>query len=176
MWRSLLALSLFGLAACGGAQTPATLGYIDLELAMRQSADGQAAQGRLRSEFEARQRELDQRTAQLRQVRERLEQGAGPIAQAQGQAQSCEAMIAYVQQLHQLQRDYEVYQQQLQLHEQTAVQEIVQRMRRVAERLADEHGVVVVLDSEAYVAPGSRRVDLTQELIERYNAEYGNAH
>lgn len=174
MRRLLLAFSLVGLAACGGAQTPATLGYVDLEVAMRRTSHGQAAQGRLRQEFEARQRELDQRSAQLQQVRAQLEQGGGPIAQAQGQTTTCPQMMAYVQQLHQLQRDYEVYQQQLQVHEQTAVRELVQRMRRVAERIADEREMVIVFDSESYVAPGARRVDLTEELIERYDAAYGS--
>ena len=184
---ALLFGSVLSLAACGASGVPASgvpasgvpasglpaaVGEIDMGTAVQQTLAGQAARVRVMRSFAARQRELDERHRALAEMRTRLDARGGPMAQAVGSTPTYAEVIAYAEELQALQRDHATYQQQLQREERALAGELVGRLRRIADRLAAERGVIVVFDVDGYAAPGVRRLDLTNELIERYDAEY----
>lgn len=162
------------LAACGAAPQPASLGVLDMELALRQTADGQAEMARLAREFQVRQADLDARASQLQAAQAELEQQSqGPIGRNVGPgAGQCEAAMQWVTARDALTRDFQVYQQELTASEAQATERIADRLRSIAQRIADDRGLVIVFANDAYVAPGIRRVDLTDEAVREYDRLY----
>jgi Skp family chaperone for outer membrane proteins len=156
--------------ACGAVQPTAEIGIVDLERAITSTRQGQAARDRLRLDFEVRQRDLDERSSRLRAAGVDLEGGGGPIRQNLGH--SCDELMSWVNQRDALQRDFRIYQEELQNTEQAATQSLLTRLRSITEQLADERGITIVFDREGYAAPAVRRIDLTDEVVRRYDAQY----
>jgi Skp family chaperone for outer membrane proteins len=167
------ALSLL-LAACGAAPQPASLGVVDMELALRQTAEGQAEMTRLQRDFQVRQADLDARSAQLAAAQQQIEGASGPIGRSVAEANGgrCDTVVQWVNARDLLNRDFQVYRQELATSEAQAADRIAQRMRSIAQRIADERGLVIVFADDAYVAPGVRRVDLTEEMVREYDRLY----
>jgi outer membrane protein len=161
--RSAAIVAFALLVGCGGATTSPVVAVIDMQRALRECNDGQLAMTHLRSLFEIRQRELDQRQGYLVAMRQQIDaqRGAGTDTTA--------AEAQYQQELARLQGDFSTFQAELQRGEQEATADILQRMQTVLTELAAERGVDVVIDRQYAPMVGTRVVDLTDEVVRAYN-------
>jgi outer membrane protein len=144
------------------------LGYVDIQHAIRSVDDGREAMQRLEQELTRRQSQLNERERELRSLTEELDRD---LVMLDGDARR-ERLMAYQQQVEEYQRLYMSQQQELYELEQGATREIVERMLRIVAELARERGLTMVFEkTRSALVWAADGLDLTEELIRRYEAE-----
>ena len=145
------------------------VGYINIERAIQSVEDGQQAIQELQEQLESRQSALDSTSEELRELTEQLEQELVVL----GTTEREERLGAYQQRVLAYQEQYLANQQELLELEQEAMREIVERMVAVVEEIATERGLSMVLErTRSNVVWAAEEVDLTDELIRRYEERY----
>jgi outer membrane protein len=159
----------------GVALTPATsvaavpqvrkVALVDMQRVLNETKQGKKARGKLEKSSEAKSKKLEAKRKKLESEMAKLEGKSG-------------AELAQLQE--KLQRDYmELQQMYMQLQQDLAVQEnelleqIYKNSQTIVNGLAKEYGVDLVLirdDSTVLYADSS--MDVTAELVKRYDAKY----
>jgi outer membrane protein len=158
-------------APAAGAATSGKTGVINIRQAIASTGEGKQASAELQSQFAARQTELEGLNKQINDVRQRLETGAGKLAQDEAtrlQRQG-EAMA------RQLQRKQDEYQEDVNAAQADVFDRIGRKMVDVLDRYARENGIVVVLDSSAQNTPVlfvSPNIDITQDIVRLFDNAY----
>lgn len=161
------------LAVILGAQQTAAhaddvkLGYVDMQRALLEVEDGRRARDELKKALEKKQKELDEKQQELMKAGEDLKKKRTLLpeetrVQKEGELQEG---LAKLQQA--LMRN----QQELQQKEQEVLAPIVERMQRIVGQIAQSEDLTLVLDrNQAGIIFGKPHLDLTNEVIRRYNA------
>jgi outer membrane protein len=163
-----LLAALLPLAPVARADTK--VAFIDLQRAISEVADGRQARAKLKKEFDQRQKQLDDRQEELKRLQSDL--------QAKGDAMSDDArhkaQSEMDQKLMDVSRLYAQLQKELQQKEHDAMKGILSKMSNLTRSIAEAEGVSMVFektDSGLFYAQPS--LDLTNELIRRYNSSGG---
>lgn len=160
-----LVLGVTALSTPAFAQGP-KIGYVDLQRALGQVADGKAAKKRLKKDFDAKQKSLTAKQEQVKQLKESLESGAAMMTEdaKRQKAMQLQQGMAELQQLYvEMQRD-------LAQKEGKATQKIFKKMEKILNKIAKEKGYDLILEkSESSVLYANDSMDLTSELIKRYD-------
>jgi outer membrane protein len=151
------------LGACGGAPPSQVVGIVDMQRALRECNDGQLAMTHLRSLFEMRQRDLDQRQGYLVAMRQQID------AQHAAGTDTTGLEAQYQQELARLQGDFQTFQAELERGEQEATADIVQRLEGVLMTLSEQRGIDLVIDRQYAPIVRGRVVDLTDEVVRAYD-------
>jgi outer membrane protein len=174
---ALVAASVTG-AASGRAQsapaasssTTTKVGVLNVRQAIVTTAEGKQASSELQGQFASRQTELENLNKQINDIRQRLQANEGKLSpeEAQRLQRQGEAMAK------QLQRKQEDYQEDVNAAQQEVIDRIGRKMMDVLDRYARESGLTAVFDSSAQGAPiyFANGVDVTQEIIKRYDQAY----
>lgn len=174
MRLSLLAGIGFSLAASSVAfaQEVPKLGYVDMQRAIDETEDGRKARASLKKIFDQKQKELDEQQEDLRKSKEDLDKkrsllGADVVRQKEQELAG---------KLEKVQQSYMRHQQELQGKQNEAMSKIVDRMQRIIGKIAAGENFTMIFEKNgAGLVYGKPSLDLTNELIRRYNSGEGAA-
>jgi len=170
--------TLIGLVIALGLARPAMaeevkLGYVDLRRALHETEDGRKARSSLEKIFSQKQKELDEQQDEVKKAIEDLNKKrtllpADTVRQKEAELQE---RVAKVQQT------YLRHQQDLAAKEEDATRPIVERLQRIIAKIATAENFTMILDKNQGVVFAKPHLDLTNEVIRRYNAgeEKGSA-
>jgi outer membrane protein len=163
----LLLASMFTLAH---GQT--RIGYVDMQRAILEADDGQAAKGQLQKMKLARQSELDAKQKALRALQQGYEAQKSFMKEDVRRAKEAELG----QKLQELKVTFATLQRELAAEEAKLTKPILDRMGKILIRIGQASGDIVILEkNESRILWAPSKLDLTNELIRRYNAGEGKA-
>jgi outer membrane protein len=142
------------------------LGFVDLRRALYETEDGRKARSTLKKDFDKKQKELDEQQEEVKKAVEDLKkkQTLLPPETVRQKEAELQERIAKVQQT------YMRHQQDLAAKEEEATQPIVERLQRIIGKIAAAENFTMVLDKSAGVVFAKPHLDLTNEVIRRFNA------
>ena len=160
-----LALSVSATPLAHAAETK--VAYVDLQRALNEVADGRSAKAKLKKEFDTRQKQLDDRQEELKKLQAEL--------QAKGEAMSEDARRKAQgemdQKLMDVSRLYASLQKELTQKEHDATKGIFAKMSTIIKAIAETESVSMVFEkTDSGLLYAQPALDLTNELIRRYNA------
>ncbi|MEZ4319148.1 MAG: OmpH family outer membrane protein [Myxococcota bacterium] len=156
----LSSLSTPSVALAGG------IAVVDFQRAVNETDEGKAAQTKLDNMYSSRLGELKKLEEQLQTEFKDFQSRALVLSDAQKMEEE-KKLAAKEQQFLQLNQKYEVEMQQTYY---TMLQDLDVKMRAISEKLAKDKGYDIVLDRAAVVYMGGTTIDMTDELVQRYNA------
>lgn len=165
--RLFTALFVFGLffGASASATAQVKIGYVDLQRALNEVDEGKAAKKKLQSDFAQKQKALDGSQQEVKRLKEELE--SNPMLSDEIKRQK--AMVLQ-QKMYELQQLYFQLQQELSQKEAQATKKIFDKMGDIIVKIGKEKGYDLVLErNESRVLYAKSGMDLTDELIKRYN-------
>jgi outer membrane protein len=160
----LLALAL----APAAARAEQKLGVVDLQRAMNEVDEGKTAKALLKRDFDEKQKQLDAKKAEFDKLQADLEKQQVVMSDAakRERANDLDRRARELQGLFvQLQKD-------LSERERDATKGIYERMAAIVRDIAEADGIVLVLDRSAGVVYAPQPLDLTDELIRKYNSRH----
>jgi outer membrane protein len=146
------------------------LGFVDLQRALMETEDGRKARSDLKKVFDQKQKELDEQQTAVKKAVEDLEKrrtllGAEVVKQKEAELQA---------QMQKVQQTYMRHQQDLGAKEQEATGKIFERMQRIIAKISVSENFAMVFDrTQAGLVFAKPHLDLTNEVIRRYNAGEG---
>ena len=163
-----LRIAALGLAL---AATPAAaqvkLGYVDLQRALNEVDEGKAAKALLKKDFEEKQRQLDGKKAEFERLKGEFDKQQALMNEQARRDKGTDLQRRMIE----LQDTYQQLQAALAQREQEMTGGIFGRMRVIVKEIAEADGFAFVLEeSQLVYAQGS--LDLTNELIRKYNAKH----
>ena len=161
------ALAFAFFAAPAAAQADGKLAYVDLQRALNEVDEGKAAKASLKREFDQKQKLLDEKKTEFDRLRAELEKQSMVMSedarkQRQGdlERKGMELQGFFVQ-----------LQKELSEREREATRGIFDKMHGIVREIAEQEGVAMVVQAEALVY-GAPALDVTNELVRKYNARY----
>ena len=148
------------------------IAVVDLQRALMETEDGRRVKQRLERLFKRRQKSLDAAQNKMKQMKEDIErqQKAGVITDEALQRRLEEYQKAYME----LQSQYAEYQRELASKEAELTSEILERMQQILRRIGQAEGYTLIMEAnEGGVVWVPSNIDLTDQLIQRYNSEHG---
>jgi len=142
------------------------IGIVDLRRALAETDDGKKARSTLKRDFDKKQKELDEQQEEVKKALEDLNKKrtllpAETVRQKEGELQ---------ERIGKVQQTYMRHQQDLAAKEEEATAPIVERLQRIIGKIATAENFTVVLDKSAGVVFAKTHLDLTNEVIRRFNA------
>ena len=169
--RHLLRLApLALLLAAGAARAEVKIGYVDLQRAIREVDEGKAATATLKKDFDEKQKQLDGKKAEFERLKGDFEKQSVVMADAVKKEKAGELDRKAME----LQQLFMALQKDLSEREGEVMRGIVDKMAGVVREIAEADGFTMVLerqDAGIVYAPAS--LDLTNELVRKYNARFG---
>jgi len=164
-----LTIPAFGLFATTAsiAQAESKIGYVDLQRALNETEDGRRAKAQLKTVFDRKQKELDERSNALKAKIEDLNKKRTLLPEETRLKKEAELS----EEMKEVQETYMRHQKDLGEQEQKATGVILERMQRIISEIAVSEDIALVLDkNQAGIIFGRTEFDLTAQLIRRYNA------
>jgi outer membrane protein len=167
----LFALVLCGLFARTAHADDIKLGYVDLQRAISETAEGQAAKKKLQGIFKQKQKELDEKQEDLKKRKANFDKQKTILKPEAMQQQAKELEQSFVD----LQQTYLRLQKDLSEKEQQMTAPIFGKMRNVIAKIAERDAFTMIFERSASetVLWAKPSLDLTNEVIRRYNAGEG---
>jgi outer membrane protein len=167
---AVLAVLVSGVSARVAQAQDTKLGFVDLQRALMETEEGRKARSDLKKIFDQKQKELDEQQTDLKKKIDDLEKrrtllGADKVKQIEGELQG---------QMQKVQQTYMRHQNELQQKEQEATGKIFERMQRIIAKISTSENFAMVFDrQQAGLVFAKPHLDLTNEVIRRYNAGEG---
>jgi len=159
----------FAIAVAISASVPAFAGgvaVVDFQKAVNETDEGKTAQSKLDGMYSTRMAEIQKKEAALKKEIEDF-QSRAMVLSATARAEEEQALMMKQQQFQQLSMQYE---QEMQQTYYTMLQELDKKMRATSAVVAKEKGYDLVLDRAAVIYMGGSTIDMTDVLVQRYNA------
>ncbi len=150
------------------ARAETKLGTVDLQRALNEVEEGKAAKALLKRDFDEKQKQLDVKKTEFDKLQADLEKQAVVMSDAakKDRAADLDRRARELQGLFvQLQKD-------LSERERDATKGIFDRMANIVREIAEADGVTMVFEKGAGVVYAPASLDLTNELIRKYNARH----
>ncbi len=165
MLGALLVLAM--LAPASAFAQGVKIAYVDLQRALNEVDEGKAAKARLKKDFDKKQKQLDKQQEDLKKMKEDLEKQAMMLSDDAKRQKGQE----FQRKMMELQQTYMELQGDLAKEEGKATKKIFDKMGVIIEGIAKEKGYDLVLErSESAILFAKPEMDVTAELIKRYNA------
>ncbi len=142
-----------------------TIAVVDFQRAVTETNEGKSAQARLDAMYATRKNEVERLRNELETELKDFQARAMILSEAARAEQEQGLMLKQ----QNFQNTYMQYQQEMQQNYYTLLQDLDTKMRALTATIAKEKGYSLVLDSAAVVYSGGDTVDMTNELIKRYN-------
>jgi outer membrane protein len=145
------------------------IGYVDLQRALNEIEEGKSAKASLKREFDQKQKVLDEKQAEFNRLRGEFEKQASVLAEPARKERQEDLDRRFLD----LQSTFAQLQKELSERERDLTRGIFDKMGVIIRETAETEGFTVVLernDSGLLYAPAS--LDLTNELIRKYNARH----
>lgn len=166
--KSLIVAAVLTLMPAAASAEDVKIGVVDFQRAMREVEEGAAAQKALKKEFDEKQKQLDQKQTDLKALKDEIDQ-RGAMMKPEVKAQKVEELQRRLMETQQL---YMQLQQELSKREADAAGEILKKMGVIVQTMGAEQNFTLIVDRTA-VLYTKEALDLTNELIRRYNEAYG---
>jgi len=156
------------------AATPAratNIAFVDLQRALLEVSEGKAAKAKLKKEFDKRQSELDGKQEELMRLKQELEKQSSVMDPTKRQAKETELQQKFMA----LQQIYVTLQGELSKQEKGLTDKIFAKMEVILQEIAKAAEIDMVLERNQGVVFANASLDLTGELIRKYNARFGKA-
>jgi outer membrane protein len=164
----ILALAILLLGPSTAFAEDMKLGFVDLQRALNETDDGRKAKAALKKVFDQKQKELDEQQNALKKDIEDLDKKRTLLPPDQVREKEAELQSR----MQKVQQTYLRHQQDLSSKEQEATAKIYERMNKIIAKIAASESFTMIVDKSALVF-AKPHLDLTNELIRRYNAGEG---
>jgi outer membrane protein len=144
----------------------AKVALINMQAIASSSIEGKAATGRIQELIKKKTAELTEKQKQGQAIQTKLQQG-GAVLSDQARSQAEKDLQRIQRELQAMQEDAQQEQQELTQQLQLEFQE---KLNPVIEQVATEKGLHLVLNVEAGVVWGYAGIDITAEVIKRFDA------
>ncbi len=169
MRNSLRKLTLVALALVPAlAAAEQKIGFVDLHRALNEVDEGKAATALLKRDFDEKQRQLDGKKAEFDKLQADLEKQAVVMSDAAKKERANELD----RRARELQGLFVQLQKDLSDRERDATKGIYERMAVIVREIAEAEGFSIVLEKGAGVIYAPTSLDLTNELIRKYNSRH----
>lgn len=167
---SLFALCAFVLPSASAlAVDGGKIGYVNLQRALNEVEEGRAAKAKLKSQFDQSQTRLDKEQKALQARKEELDKKRLAMDEATLR-KNMEELDADLKRVAGL---YAQLQKELSEAEQKATKEIFAKMQQVVGQIAEAEGFTYVFEAnESGIVYAPASLDLTNDLVRKYNATY----
>ncbi len=153
--------------AAGLAHAEVKIGYVDMQKAIQSTAAGKKAKAELEGEFNKKKKELEKKEADLKKMGEDLERKKAVLSEevlGKKQAEFQEEMLKY--------RDVVGKSQiEIQKKERDLTAPILDKMKKVIEKVAKEKGYSMILENSQMVLFATADSDLTGDVVKAYEKE-----
>jgi outer membrane protein len=160
---STLLLSLF---AAPVRAEDVKIGFVDLRRALGETEEGRKARSTLKRDFDKKQKELDEQQEEIKKAAEDLKKKSTLLPAETVRQKEAELQERVVK----VQQTYMRMQQDLASKEEQATAPIVDRLQRIIAKIATAESFTAVFDKSAGVVYSKSHLDLTNEVIRRFNA------
>jgi outer membrane protein len=167
--RAIIAATAIAIAvAAAPAMAESSIAVVDLQRALNEVEEGANAKKALKKEFDEKQKQLDAKQNELKRLKDELDAQATLMTEQK----KAERVMDLQRKLQEVQQLYMQLQQDLSKREGEVTQTIFGKMGIILGQMGEEQGYVAIVERTAvpYFKPS---VDVTNELIRRYNAAYG---
>lgn len=167
--RLLAALAAAALVAPAAVLAETKIGIVDLQRALNEVEEGKVAKAQLKRDFDEKQKQLDAKQEELRKMKTELDKQSVVMADDAKRAKAAD----FERKLMEVQQFYADLQKTLSEAEQKATGGIIDKMAKLTGEIAEAEGLTIVLsrnDAGILYAPSS--LDITNELVRKYNARY----
>jgi outer membrane protein len=144
------------------------IGVVDLQRALNEVDEGKAAKALLKKDFDEKQKQLDAKKTEFDKLQADLEKQAVVMSDAAKKEKAADLD----RRARELQGLFVQLQKDLSDRERDATKGIFDRMAGIVRELAEADGFTVVLEKGAGVIYAPASLDLTNELIRKYNARH----
>lgn len=158
---ALVVMLLVSLPAWAGG-----IAIVDFQRAVNETEEGKGAQKKLDTMYASRKGEIAKK-AEVLEAEIKDFQNRSMILSESARAEEEQKLYGKQQEFQQLSMKYESEMQQTYY---TMLQDLDVKMRVISEKVAKEKGYDLVIDRAAVVYMGGSTVDMTDELVKRYNA------
>ncbi len=144
------------------------IGYVDLQRALNEVDEGKAATALLKKDFDQKQKQLNAKKAEFDKAQAEFEKQSVVMSEQarRDRGQDLELRARELQTLFvQLQKD-------ISDRERDATKGIFEKMSAIVRDIAESEGFTVVLDKNAGIVYAPPSLDLTNDLIRKYNARH----
>ncbi len=153
------------------ARADVKLAFVDLKRALNEVDEGKVAKAQLKKEFDLKQKVIDERQEELKKLKADFDKQAvvmNDSAKAAKQAELDRKLMETQQLFVQMQKE-------LSESEAKVTGGIFDKMQQIIREIAESDGFTMVFDREgAGIVYAPVSLDLTNELIRKYNARHGN--
>ncbi len=152
-----------------GAAAEQKIGYVDLQRALNEVEEGRAAKAQLTRDFDEKQKRLDVAQEDLKRMKADLDKQAVVMADDAKREKQAELDRKFME----VQGLFVQLQKELSDREREMTRGIFDKMHAIIREIAEAEGFTMVFektDSGLLFAPAS--LDLTNELVRKYNARY----
>lgn len=167
LWKTLgLALAVL-LVTAGGAMAQLKIGYVDLQRALNESEAGKAAKEKFKVQVDRLQGDLKKKKDQLDALKEQLEKKSSVMKEEDARNMEKD----YQKKLRDFERSYKDSQAELQQKDNELTVELLKEIQVVIEQFGKENSYSIILEqSSSSVLYGSPELDLTEQIMARFNA------
>ncbi|NOY27255.1 MAG: OmpH family outer membrane protein [Oligoflexia bacterium] len=152
------------------AHAEVTVAIVDFQEAINQVKDGATAKGRLEGIFAEKKKSIDAMEQQLKTLQDDYQKQAMVLSDA-ARAEK-EQQIMQLQ--NQYQQTYAQSQQDMQEEYSKTMDGLISKMQVIVQAIGKERGYTVVLEkTEGGVVWSQDSIDVTAELVKRYDAQNG---
>lgn len=165
MRKSILIFLLASGVSVAKAQTKVAV--VDMQKAIQASSEGKKAKSDLEGDFEKKKKELQKREADLKKMGEDLEKKKSVMSEealGKKQAEFQEEMMKYRELMGKSQME-------IQKKERDLTQPILEKMKKVIEKVGKDKGYSLVLEANQGIIYFDKAMDLTDDVIKAFEKE-----
>jgi outer membrane protein len=169
MRHAFLPSLLLALAAVPAlARAEQKIGYVDLQRALNEVEEGKTAKALLQKDFAEKQKQLDAKKVDFEQRQADFEKQSVVMSEQARKDQTADLD----RRARDLQALFMNLQKDLTEREREATRGIFDRMNAIVREIAEADGFTYVLEKGAGIVYAPASLDVTNELIRKYNAKY----
>ncbi|UOD35029.1 OmpH family outer membrane protein [Deferribacteraceae bacterium V6Fe1] len=162
----LLVLSMF---ITTGAFAEVKIGVVNMQKALDESDAGKDAVAKMKKEYDQMQQEINKESEALKKMQEELNNQSSLLTEEAKQKKLDE----YQKKLKEVQRLVKDANDELKKKEQDYVAKIARELAELVEKLGKELNYDLIVEAkESGVMYNSKKIDITDILIDRYNKEW----
>ncbi len=169
MRHAFLPTLLLALAAVpAGARADLKIGYVDLQRALNEVDEGKSAKALLQRDFADKQKTLDAKKAEFEKLQADFEKQSVVMSEQARKDKTADLD----RRARDLQALFVNLQKDLSERERDATRGIFDRMNGIVREIAEADGFTYVFEKGAGIVYAPASLDVTNELIRKYNAKY----
>jgi outer membrane protein len=164
---------ILGISGLSYAQSvTGKIGYVDLQRVIRDSQAGKSAKAAFEKEFQDKRRIIEQRTAELNRMKQDFISKA-PVMDENARKQKAEELDKMEKDLNRTRDDFR---DELQKRDFELTQRILTELESVVQQIGDSGGYTLIVEkTEGGVIYASKDADLTDKIIQAYDAKKGGS-